>query len=558
MKCKAMILAAGFGTRLQDVEKLPKPLVKIYNDISIIDNVIDLISKEGITEIAVNLHYEKDLIRHHLSNKYKNVEWIFFEEQPEILGTGGGILNAKDFFTDTYGLVINSDILCFPNLNKHIKSHIASNAIVSLLVKPSGNGIPHALSYNDKEGLTAFLSKEGKPFYNMPSPAPDDFFGNFTGIQIFHKQLFDFFEDKSGFFSITDIYARMTKNNQKVNIISIGKEYWKDVGTPETLEEGRDEFKAIINCCDLKDISHIERLFKGASSKTTLRIHYKTQDKKPEILSISDDLNEIEGIMAFSDFFKDTAFHVPQIINKSSNEKQNFLLMEDGGTLSLHEFYKTRRFNTEIISKYTKRSVDLLIALANIKFDNFPYEYGVRKNFDYENILFDINYYNSNYCMERDIPLKENKIEALANEIHNIFKYNLPKVIMHRDFQTTNILIEEKTEKLTIIDLQTMRLGYSFYDLASLLLDSYASINDNTIESMLDYFMQELNYDKKLKEIFWVAALIRKIQNLGCFSLMGKSDGFFMTQILPAERDLKYIKEKMNKTEYKTLLNYFN
>jgi len=555
---KAMILAAGFGTRLQAIEKLPKPLVQIYNDISIIDNVIDLISKAGITEIAVNLHHEKDLIRQYLVSKYKKIKWIFFEEQPDILGTGGGILNAKDFFTDSYGLVINSDILCFPNLNKYIESHIASNEIVSLLLKPSGNGIPQALSYNDKEGLTAFLSKEGKPFYNMLPPGPNDLFGNFTGIQIFSKHFFDFFEGKSGYFSITDIYARMAKNKQKVNIISIGKEYWKDVGTPETLEEGRDEFKAIIQCCDLKDISHIEWLFKGASSKTTLRIHYKALDKKPEILSISDDLNEIKGIIAFSDFFKDTAFHVPQIIKKSSNEKHNILLMEDGGSLSLHEFYKIRNFNTEIINKYTKKSVDILITLANIKTDNFPYTYGVRKEFDYKNILFDINYYNNNYRKGKETPLKEKDIEALAKGIHKIFEDNLPKVIMHRDFQTTNILIEEKSEKLMVIDLQTMRLGYSFYDLASLLLDNYVPINDNIIDNMLSYFMQELNYDKKLKDIFWVTALIRKIQNLGCFMLLGESDVFFKEHVKSAERGLWYIKEKLNKTEYKKLLKYFN
>ena len=110
-----LILAAGLGSRMEDLTKdLPKPLLPV-KDIPLIDYAFDLIEPLHIENIFVNTHYHKDLIQSHINKNYENIKISF---EPEILGTGGGIKKIQQ--NDL--LVLNTDNLWQVQFTQEIKS----------------------------------------------------------------------------------------------------------------------------------------------------------------------------------------------------------------------------------------------------------------------------------------------------------------------------------------------------------------------------------------------------------------------------------------------------
>jgi len=110
-----LILAAGLGTRMEDLTKdLPKPLLPVKGKL-LIDYTFDLIESLQIENIFVNTHYYADLIQSHINKNYENIKISF---EPEILGTGGGIkkIHQNDL------LVLNTDNLWQQKFAQEIKN----------------------------------------------------------------------------------------------------------------------------------------------------------------------------------------------------------------------------------------------------------------------------------------------------------------------------------------------------------------------------------------------------------------------------------------------------
>ena len=111
---KAMILAAGFGKRLNPLTlKHPKPLLKIGQE-TLLSNTINFLEKLKIEKVIINTHYLGDQIIEYINKKKFNLEIIIIKEEKEILDTGGGILNALKYFNESF-LCINPDTIW--NLN---------------------------------------------------------------------------------------------------------------------------------------------------------------------------------------------------------------------------------------------------------------------------------------------------------------------------------------------------------------------------------------------------------------------------------------------------------
>ena len=116
---KAIILAAGFGKRLLPLtEDQPKPLLEIKGK-KLIEYSIDFLRENNITEIIINSHYLYEKVSDFINKKYSKIS-ISYEKN--ILDTGGGILNALDFFKGENFLVLNSDTIWtrdyHPDLNQ--------------------------------------------------------------------------------------------------------------------------------------------------------------------------------------------------------------------------------------------------------------------------------------------------------------------------------------------------------------------------------------------------------------------------------------------------------
>ena len=138
MKIKtALILCAGFGKRLNPITlKTPKPLIEV-NNITLLENTINLIKKLGISEIKLNTFYLKDQIKNFIKKKNFDLKIEIIEDGNEILDTGGGILNMtnslneEDFFVFNHDTVWSIDYL---NCIKEMENFYFSKKIQNILM----------------------------------------------------------------------------------------------------------------------------------------------------------------------------------------------------------------------------------------------------------------------------------------------------------------------------------------------------------------------------------------------------------------------------------------
>ena len=133
---RAIILAAGLGTRLGRLTAhKPKALVE-WEGSPLIDHVIRKLKKSGFTDIIINVHHHAEMIMEHLDKRaYFGMHIEFSHEKDELLDTGGGIANASWFFDDRPFLVYNVDILSSIDLSDLMKAHRRSGCIATMAVK---------------------------------------------------------------------------------------------------------------------------------------------------------------------------------------------------------------------------------------------------------------------------------------------------------------------------------------------------------------------------------------------------------------------------------------
>ena len=135
---KAMILAAGLGTRLRPLTlKRPKALLPVANR-PLIERTIEYLKAQGISKIVVNAHHCHRQIVEHLTNDSAFGIGIDVRVEPEILGTGGGIKNMADFWDSEAFIVINGDILTDIDLSEAYEIHQRKRALVTLILHDYG------------------------------------------------------------------------------------------------------------------------------------------------------------------------------------------------------------------------------------------------------------------------------------------------------------------------------------------------------------------------------------------------------------------------------------
>ena len=117
----ALILCAGYGKRLNPLTlNQPKPLLKI-NEVTLLENCINLIESLGIKKIIINTFYLKDKIEDFLRIKKFNVDIKIINDGKVILNTGGGVLNMINFSDESHFLIFNPDTIWNKNYIKYIK-----------------------------------------------------------------------------------------------------------------------------------------------------------------------------------------------------------------------------------------------------------------------------------------------------------------------------------------------------------------------------------------------------------------------------------------------------
>ena len=213
---KAMILAAGLGTRLRPLtDRIPKALMPVVN-IPMIKRVIEYLKGYGIEGIVVNTHHHYKQIVDYLDGGKPFGLKIDVLVEPEILGTGGAVKNAEGFWGDDPFIVFNSDILTDIDLSQAYEAHRKSNGLATLILHDHE---PFNQISIDHSGKITDIARG-----NMPGRLA------FTGIHIIGPELLSHIPEE-GFSDIIDCYITLIQSGKEIRYHIAEGHYWYDIGT---------------------------------------------------------------------------------------------------------------------------------------------------------------------------------------------------------------------------------------------------------------------------------------------------------------------------------------
>lgn len=236
---KALILAAGFGSRLQSLTKeTPKALIKIKNK-PVILYVIEKLINEGISEIIVNAYCHKEKLINFLENSQysKNIQ---ISEEESLLNTGGSIKRVLESFKTNDLLIYNTDVLCTVNLNKLITFHKKKNSLVTLVMQTRESNSQLPVDENSRICGLKLLKQQKQIIVQKPAGKTKDL--AFCGIHLLSSKIIEYLPEEDTFPVISWYLDIMKKNSEFYAFELNKKDYWLDMGTPEKLAKAKNDF----------------------------------------------------------------------------------------------------------------------------------------------------------------------------------------------------------------------------------------------------------------------------------------------------------------------------
>ena len=230
---KAMILAAGVGSRLDPLTRnIPKPMVPIVNK-PVMEHIVEMLARNGFKEIMVNLYYLGDQIKDYFGNGKKWGVKIQYSPEDQLWGDAGSVKRCQDFFDDDTFVVVGGDDLADLDLGRVIRFHKEKKAMatiaLSLVDDPSEYGI--AL-LNERGRITRFLEK----------PKGEVIFSNSanTGVYIFHRDVLELIPKGKQYGFGNDLFPLLLEQKKRFYGY-LTSSYWKDVGNLRQYHEAHHD-----------------------------------------------------------------------------------------------------------------------------------------------------------------------------------------------------------------------------------------------------------------------------------------------------------------------------
>lgn len=238
---RAMVLAAGLGTRLRPItSSVPKPMVPVLNR-PVMEHIIGLLRRNGFDQVIANLHWFPDSIRDHFGDGSGFGVELSYSFEDALLGTAGGVRNAASFFEGSF-LVISGDALTDIDLAAMREFHEAHDGIATLATRKVADTNQFGVVITDQEGrIQGFQEKPD------PAEALSDLAN--CGIYMFDPEIFDFFpspgqsllasgNDPEGFADwAMDVFPALLEAGETFFSHEVDA-YWNDVGTISELVQG--------------------------------------------------------------------------------------------------------------------------------------------------------------------------------------------------------------------------------------------------------------------------------------------------------------------------------
>ncbi|HHV63582.1 MAG TPA: NDP-sugar synthase [Peptococcaceae bacterium] len=226
---KAMIMAAGTGTRLRPLTNpLPKPMVPVLNT-PVMEYSVKLLKKHGITDIIANTHYNP----HYICNYFQQGEdlgvYLQYSYEPKLLGTAGGVKNNRHFLDETF-FILSGDALTDINLTAMYNFHKKRKALVTIALKPFREVSQYGVVVTETDGrIVAFQEK----------PRPDEALSNVvnTGIYLMEPEIFQLIPD--GYYDFgRELFPKLI--DLKLDFYGyVTEDYWCDIGSPAFYQQAQ-------------------------------------------------------------------------------------------------------------------------------------------------------------------------------------------------------------------------------------------------------------------------------------------------------------------------------
>jgi aminoglycoside/choline kinase family phosphotransferase/dTDP-glucose pyrophosphorylase len=560
---KAMILAAGLGTRLLPLtEKSPKPLFPILGS-PLIDILIRKLESAGFEAVIINTHHLAHLIDEFVREQAYSIP-VTTRHEPTILGTGGAINNVEDFWDDKPFLVVNGDILANIDLVEVYRFHRNHKHPVTLVLHDYAKF--NHVWVDSSDHITGFGHTAPCPPVTLNSPritagsgaeAANNRQLAFTGIHVLDPQVLSFIPNGT-FCNIVDAYCEMIHQGRTIKGFIARNHYWYDIGTIAGYREATRDAMARKA---LKAVFHGEgsgsldwsRLKGDGSDRTWYRVSTTptpASQEQPSIILV-DHGPCTEPKVCGADSFAAIGRHlhkkgipVPRIF--AYDRDSGLVALEDMGDLHLQSVIRRAADTEEVVGHY-KTVIDLLILMGVEGAKGFDPAY-----------TYQTPYYDLDLILERESRYfvdafvngykgLEIQYDDLKEEFEVLARRALGSSytgFLHRDFQSRNILVRNRD--YYFIDFQGGRLGPLQYDIASLLIDPYAELPRALQLRLLYYYVNRLSDfiavdADEFIDAYVYCAMNRNLQILGAFGFLtrvkGKKD--FEAYIPPAISSLK-------------------
>ncbi|HEY1253471.1 MAG TPA: nucleotidyltransferase family protein [Terracidiphilus sp.] len=252
---KAMILAAGLGTRLRPLtDERPKALVEVGGH-TLLEIALCRLRSFGVNEVIVNAHHFAGMIVDYLKNHNNFGVKVEVSHEDLLLDTGGGLKKAAHFFSgglEEPFILHNVDVLSAIDLREMVRFHTENGALATLAVQQRASS--RQLLFGEcgqlcgrRSGNVDEVIDPMTPSRNLGQPQSLDVQTPvalaFSGIHILSPQIFSKLEE-DGAFSIISAYLRLAALGEKIIAFRADGSYWRDLGRPESIRQAEEEIAA--------------------------------------------------------------------------------------------------------------------------------------------------------------------------------------------------------------------------------------------------------------------------------------------------------------------------
>jgi len=244
---KAMVLAAGLGTRLRPMtDSRPKALVEVSGR-TLLEITLTRLREFGVDEVIVNVHHFADMVADYLKSRNNFGIRIEISREEVLLDTGGGLRKASWFFLDDPKrldepfVLHNVDVISSIDLHRMVAFHTQSQALATLAVK--NRETSRYLLFDDLDQLCGRRSKPDLSA-EMVRPVEHPQALAFSGIHVISPRVLPRIAEQ-GIFSIINSYLNLAAQGEKILAFHADQYFWRDLGRPEHLIQAEMDLKTI-------------------------------------------------------------------------------------------------------------------------------------------------------------------------------------------------------------------------------------------------------------------------------------------------------------------------